>query len=359
MDFLSSIYRFFDANSLGMTLFVFFFFFFLAILSKRLLIFFEKKVSKRAWFLKSLMQSAYKWVFGILSIYGFLLSLEFLQNYDYFLFSQEKLQQLRQSFLLVSLTLMLLSWKKRHERTVIKKLVLSLTSKEDEALYNVIAKLLTLAIFTLTSLIFLDLFGVPLEALLTFGGVGGLAISWASKDIVANFFGGLMIHVNRPFSVGSWIKLPTKNGIEGVVEEIGWYMTCIRNFEKRPLYIPNGLFTDAIIENPGRMHNRRINTSIGLRYEDIQKVKVIVEDIEKLLASHEGIDQTQLYRIHFVEFASSSLDLCLSAYTKATARKAYLAVQQDVFLQIANIIESHGAEVAFPTRTLHFANQMP
>jgi MscS family membrane protein len=218
-----------------------------------------------------------------------------------------------------------------------------------------LSKLSSLVISILSILIILSILEVPLQALLTFGGVGTLAFSWAAKDFIANLFGGLMIHINRPFHNGDWIKSTNKN-FEGVVESIGWYMTQIRTFERRPTYIPNGLMTDAIIENPGRMYNRRIKTDIGVRYDDVKLMPQIISNIEQMLKNHPGIAQNQILMVHFVEFAGSSLNINIYCFTKTTNWAEYRAVQQDVFLKISDLVSDLGGEIAFPTRTLHLFN---
>jgi len=62
--------------------------------------------------------------------------------------------------------------------------------------------------------------GFSIAGALTFGGIGGIAIGFAAKDMLSNFFGGLMIYLDRPFKTGDWIRSPDRE-IEGVVEEIG------------------------------------------------------------------------------------------------------------------------------------------
>lgn len=98
-----------------------------------------------------------------------------------------------------------------------------------------------------------------------------------------------MIYLDRPFSVGDWIRSPDRN-IEGTVEDIGWRLTRIRTFDQRPLYVPNAIFANISVENPSRMYNRRINETIGLRYEDIAKVPVIIERVRQYLIDHQDIE---------------------------------------------------------------------
>ena len=107
------------------------------------------------------------------------------------------------------------------------------------------AKLLRLSVAITAFLVIIQTLGYSVSGLLAFGGVGGLAVGFAAKDLLANFFfGGLMIHLDRPFTIGDWIS-STDREIEGVVENIGWRLTIIRAFDKRPIYIPNSLFTDS------------------------------------------------------------------------------------------------------------------
>ena len=83
--------------------------------------------------------------------------------------------------------------------------------------------------------------GFSVSGVMAFGGIGGIAIGFAAKDLLANFFGALTIYLDRPFSEGDWIRSPDRE-IEGIVENIGWRLTVIRSFDKRPIYVPNSVF---------------------------------------------------------------------------------------------------------------------
>lgn len=258
----------------------------------------------------------------------------------------------RNVFLVGVLTLGLLFFK----RTIEERLLIQNPDPNKRAIIDIISRISTIVIIMIGSLMILDLFGVPLNALLAFGGLGGLAVSWAAKDVIANFFGGFMIYVNHPFFVGDWIKSPNKN-FEGVVEKIGWYMTKIRTFDRRPTYIPNAIITDAIVENPGRMYNRRIKATIGLRYEDVDVVRPVANAIEAMLKNHADIDQKQILMVHFLEFGPSALNIEVYSFTKTTNWAKYREIQQDVLLKIAAIVKEHGAQIAFPTQTIHLAKE--
>ena len=237
--------------------------------------------------------------------------------------------------------------------------VIDLGTQQDAAYDKTTAvamsKLVRLALMITGALVCLQTLGISVSGVLAFGGVGGIAIGFAARDLLANFFGGLMVYLDRPFSVGDWVRSPDRN-IEGTVEDIGWRLTRIRTFDKRPLYVPNSVFTSIVVENPSRMSNRRIKETIGIRYEDLHKMDRIVQKVKLMLIEHEGIDTEQTLIVNFNQFNSSSLDFFIYTFTKTTNWIRFHEVKEDVLLRIAEIVESEEAEMAFPTQTLHLEN---
>ena len=221
----------------------------------------------------------------------------------------------------------------------------------DQTTIHAIGKLIRTAIFITTGLVVLQTLGFSISGVLAFGGIGGIAVGFAAKDLLANFFGGLMIYLDRPFSVGDWIRSPDRE-IEGTVEQIGWRLTIIRTFDKRLLYVPNSIFSSIAVENPSRMSHRRIYETIGLRYSDINQMNNIVSDVKKMLKEHEEIDTSQTMIVNFNAFSDSSVDFFVYTFTKTTNWVYFHEVKQDVLLKISEIIEQHGAEIAFPSRTM-------
>jgi len=101
------------------------------------------------------------------------------------------------------------------------------------------------------------------------------------------------------------------------------------------------------------MTNRRIKETIGIRYDDVGKMEVIIDDVKKMLQAHEDIDTNQTLIVNFDAFASSSLNFFIYTFTKTTNWIRFHEVKQDVLLKVIKIVETHGAECAFPTSTLH------
>lgn len=198
----------------------------------------------------------------------------------------------------------------------------------------------------------LQILGVSISGILAFGGMGGLIVGMAAKDMLANFFGAIIIYMDKPFKVGDWIRSPDRE-IEGVVEAIGLRMTRIRTFDKRPLYVPNSIFTNIAVENPSRMFSRRIRETIGIRYQDASLMGEITKQVKHMLQTHPDINQDLTLMVNFDVFNSSSLDFFIYTFTRTTDWAEYHKIKQDVLIKILDIIEGLGAECAFPSRTLY------
>jgi MscS family membrane protein len=252
-------------------------------------------------------------------------------------------------------TIFITSFIKRAERNLLHPDYMA--KPIDATTVRAVGKLLRAAVIITALLVAMQLFGYSISGLLAFGGIGGIAVGFAAKDLLANFFGGLMIYLDRPFSVGDWVRSPDKE-IEGTVEDIGWRLTRIRTFDQRPLYIPNSVFANISVENPSRMTNRRIYETVGIRYADIGCMEAIVEQVTAMLCEHPEIDTDQIMIVNFNAFSASSVDFIIYTFTKTTEWVRFHQVKQDVLLKVAQIIEANQAEIAFPTSTVHIDGQV-
>jgi MscS family membrane protein len=225
----------------------------------------------------------------------------------------------------------------------------------DQTTVNALGRVVRITIAVTATLVAMDTMGFNIAGLMAAGGIGGLAVGLASKDMLANFFGGVTVFIDRPFGIGDWIVLKDK-GIEGVVEEIGWRQTTIRKFDKRPVYVPNALFTTASVENPSRMTNRRIYETIGLTYDDIGQMEAVTNSVREMLATHPEIDDKQTLMVNFDAFSESSVDFFIYCMTHTVNWQRFHEVKQDVLLKIEAIVADHDATIAYPTRTLQVSH---
>ncbi len=191
--------------------------------------------------------------------------------------------------------------------------------------------------------------GMNMSAILTVGGIGSAAFAFASKDVIANFFGGIMVLFNRPFRVGDWVVV---KGVEGGIERIGLYATHIRTGDKRIVYIPNSTFVSSVIENTSERTNRRMSETIGVRYDDFDAVEAIIADVQSLLEGDGDIDRDQAIRVNFGGYGDSTIDIAILCYTQTTSIAEYVKVRERLMLQVGRIVQQHGADFAFPTMTV-------
>ena len=228
----------------------------------------------------------------------------------------------------------------------------------DQTTATAIGKLLRASVIITAILMVLQNLGFSISGVLAFGGIGGIAIGFAARDLLANFFGAIMIYWDRPFAVGDWIRSPDRE-IEGTVEDIGWRLTIIRTFDQRPLYVPNAIFASLSVENPSRMRNRRIYEIVGLRYDDFDVLPAVVTDIRTMLKEHPAIDLERTLMVNVLQFGESTIDIMIYTFTKTTVWTEFHEIKEEILIKIGNIIAAHGAEIAFPTQTIHLPSAEP
>jgi len=254
------------------------------------------------------------------------------------------IRPLRELTVIFSATWFLLRWIERIRSRFIDSSTYE--ARVNKAQVDALSRVMTVVVSAIALLISLDTFGINIQTVLAFGGIGGVAIGFAGREIISNFFGGFMIYLTQPFAVGDWVRSIENDQIDGSVEEIGWYLTRIRTWEKRPLYIPNSRFSTLVMENPSRMTNRRIKHTIGLAMEDMCVIKDIIRDIQTLLDGHPELDPKQHRMVWFDGFGEYSVNLWLSCYTKTVFLSEYRRVQQEILFAVYDIIRSHHGRLA-------------
>jgi len=223
----------------------------------------------------------------------------------------------------------------------------------DDHLLPFIRKSVRAFIIFLALIMTIQNLGYSISGLLASLGIGGLAVALAAKDTLSNIFGSIMIILDRPFHIGDWIKA---GDMEGTVEEIGFRSTKIRTFAKTLITVPNNIIANLSVDNISRMPKRRIKLTVGVTYETSpEQMRRAVEAIRDLLRTHTAIDQ-DFFLVNFTEFNASSLDILVYCFTRTTVWGEYLDAREDVCLQIMDILEAHGMEIAFPSRSIYLRN---
>lgn len=220
----------------------------------------------------------------------------------------------------------------------------------DDQLVPLVRKSLKAAMITVATLFILQNLDVDVGSLLAGLGIGGLAVAFAAKDTLANFFGSLMIFVDRPFQIGDWVQV---TGAEGTIEEVGFRSTRIRTFYHSLVTVPNSKVADALIDNMGERKYRRFKTTLGISYgASPEQIQAFVEGIRAILHSNPSI-WYEGSQVHFYNYGASSLEILLYTHLDVPDWSAELKVRHHILLDISRLAHAIGVSFAFPTQSIH------
>lgn len=195
--------------------------------------------------------------------------------------------------------------------------------------------------------------GYDVSGLIAGIGIGGLAISLAAQDTVANLFGFTAIVGDRPFDVGEYIVTPD---VEGLVEHVGIRSTRVRRLDQALVTVPNNKLANSAILNWSRLQKRRIDMNLGVTYDaSSEDMRVLLHRIREMLTVRETVQQDSVV-VYFIEFGDSALNILVRCYVNLADWGEFTAEKELVYLEIMDIINELGMSVAFPSRSLYIEN---
>lgn len=201
----------------------------------------------------------------------------------------------------------------------------------------------------------LDSFGFDVTALLAGLGVGGIAVALAAQKSVENLFGAVTLMSDRPVRPGNFCRFSDKIG---TVEEVGLRSTRVRTLDRTVVTVPNADFATLQLENFTLRDRIWLHAKLGLRYETTpDQLRFVLVEIRKLLYAHPKLTPDPA-RIRFIGFGDFSLDLEVFAYVRTTDFDEFLAVREDVFLRILDVVAESGSGFAFPSQTAYLARDV-
>lgn len=202
-------------------------------------------------------------------------------------------------------------------------------------------------IYTLTFVAVLGAFGVPASALGASVGLIGLGLSFALKDIIANFISGLMIMVSRPFKIGDQIKA---GGEEGTVQDIRIRATDVRTYDGRRVIIPNSQLYSNIVINNTAYDLRRFEVIVGIGYEDdIERAKELAWEA---LDNSETVESDPEPQVLVNELGGSSVNLKLRGWTNSQ-RAGLVQASSEVTQKVKERYDEEGIDIPYPIRTVY------
>jgi len=223
-------------------------------------------------------------------------------------------------------------------------------SRLDDQLVPLVTKTLKVFVAIVGGIFVLQNLEVNVGSLLAGLGLGGLAFALAAKDTVANFFGSVMIFVDKPFQIGDWVVI---SGTEGVVEEVGFRTTRVRTFYNSLVTVPNSTVVGAMVDNYGARQYRRYSTTLGLCYDTpADKVQAFCEGVRAILQAHPGM-RKDYYLVEFKQFGATSFDIMVYCFMIAKNWNEEMRTRTQINLEIVRLAEALGVSFAFPTQTIH------
>lgn len=237
---------------------------------------------------------------------------------------------------------------------IFRKVNSHLNIEFDQIVIPFLSKALRFVIIAIGFSMVIQEFGYNVNSLVAGLGLGGLAVALAAQDALSNFFGGIIIIMEKPFSIDDWIKTPS---VEGTVEDISFRSTTIRTFAQAAVVVPNATLVKEPITNWSKMGKRQITFQLQIAYDTpADKLHEVVQKINDMLHAHPDIHPETIF-VTFDEFDTYSYNIFLYFFTKTTNWGEYLSVKQAINFTILDIIEEAGVALAYPSHMLYVSSE--
>ncbi len=230
----------------------------------------------------------------------------------------------------------------------IKRRVEKTDDKRSRSVMNLLRTMSSIALWGLGILFVMSNFGVDVSSLFVGLGIGGVAVALAAQNILGDVFSSLSIYFDKPFVPGDFI---ITGDFMGTVRSVGIKTTRIKSLSGEEVVFSNKELTATTIRNFGRMKERRVVFNIGVTYDTAaEKLRKVTEIVEEVVKERK---KARFDRVHFKEFAESSLLFEVVYYMKTSNYEEYMDVNEEILLAIKERLEKEGVEMAFPTRMVY------
>ena len=236
------------------------------------------------------------------------------------------------------------------EATFVKRMKEKLNKDLEDSMFDFLLKIVRGIIYIIAGFIVITLLGVNLNGLVAGLGVSGVIITLAAQDTAKNLFGGLVIFLDKPFTVGDWIEIST---FEGTVEDITFRSTRIRTFENSVVNIPNSIISESSVINWSKMEKRRYKTNLCIQLDTpLEKIEKLQARIREMLQEKEGIYDESII-VKFDEIKDNGINILVCSYTDSVDYLSYLAEKENINCKIMKILREENIELAYDTKTVY------
>ncbi|RTE55000.1 mechanosensitive ion channel family protein [Arenibacter aquaticus] len=215
----------------------------------------------------------------------------------------------------------------------------------DESLESFLQSFISIALKIMLFVLVITQLGVQSSSLVAIIGAAGLAIGLALQGSLANFAGGVLILVFKPFKVGDFISA---QGVDGTVKEITIFTTKLSTFGNQIAIVPNGQLSNNNIINYNAQDTRRDKITVGIGYDS--DIKLAKDILLKICAENEHILKDPAPEVYVAELADSSVNLSLRFWAK---NDVFWAAHFHVMEELKHRFDAAGLEIPFPQRVIH------
>ena len=224
------------------------------------------------------------------------------------------------------------------------------TKNVEDSMLDFILKIARALIYIIAGFIVITLLGINLNGLVAGLGIGGVIVTLAAQDTAKNLFGGMVIFIDKPFSVGDWIEM---SPFEGTVEDITFRSTRVRTFENSLVNIPNSVISNSSIINWSKMEKRRYKTNLCIQIDTpLEKLEKFEKRVKEMLQEREGIYDDSII-VKFDEIKDNGINILVCSYTDSIDYPSYLAEKENINCKIMKILREENIELAYDTKTVY------
>ncbi|MCB0703459.1 MAG: mechanosensitive ion channel [Candidatus Kapaibacterium sp.] len=220
------------------------------------------------------------------------------------------------------------------------------------AVINLFSNIVYLSVLTAGLFVALDILDLDKTVTSMLAGLGilGLALGFAFQEIASNFISGIILSINKPFTIGDIIEV---DGNTGTVEFVSLRTTNIRTFQGQKILIPNKTIFQNAITNYTENGKRRVDLEVGVSYgDDLEKVqKVTLEAINSL----DDILKEEAVQFFFTDYGDSSINFVVMFWTEYKKKHSeYMEAKHRAIMAINKAFNANDISIPFPIRTLDF-----
>jgi len=202
-------------------------------------------------------------------------------------------------------------------------------------------------IWALALLLTLDNLGINITALVAGLGIGGIAVALAVQNVLGDLLASLSITLDQPFVVGDAV---TVGDFSGTVEQIGVKSVRLRSVSGEEIIMPNADLLASRVRNWGRLRERRIEFTLGVALETPrEQLARLPEALHAVIQRERDV---RFDRAHFAKISPGALEFVVVYFVTVADYNRYMDIQQSINLNIIQLLEREGIELAHPTQRL-------